>query len=40
MLVSVSDLKKLREAYPNYFKDISRFNEMIETMLDFKRQKS
>lgn len=36
VLVSVSDLKKLRDAYPNYFKDISRFREMIKAMLDFK----
>lgn len=38
VLVSVSDLKKLRDAYPNYFKDISRFREMIKAMLDFKAE--
>jgi len=36
VLVSVSDLKKLRDAYPNYFKDISRFRELIKAMLDFE----
>lgn len=40
VLVSVSDLKKLHDAYPNYFKDISRFREMIKVMLDFKHKTS
>lgn len=40
VLVSVSDLKKLHDAYPNYFKDISRFKEMITAMLDFKAKTS
>lgn len=38
VLVSVNDLKKLHDAYPNYFKDISRFREMIKAMLDFKTE--
>lgn len=40
VLVSVSDLKKLHDAYPNYFKDISRFKELIMAMLDFKHKMS
>lgn len=40
VLVSVNDLKKLHDAYPNYFKDISRFREMIKAMLDFKHKAS
>lgn len=40
VLVSVSDLRKLRDAYPNYFKDISRFREMIGVMLDFGHKMS
>ncbi len=36
VLVSVSDLKKLRDAYPNYFKDISMFRDIIKSMLDFQ----
>ena len=38
VLVSVSDLRSLRDAYPNYFKDISRFTELITTMLDFRNK--
>ncbi len=37
VLVSVGNLKKLHDAYPNYFKDISKFNEIIKLMLDFRR---
>ncbi len=40
VLVSVNDLKRLRDAYPNYFKDISRFREMIKAMLDFEYKMS
>jgi len=35
VLVSVNNLKKLHEAYPNYFKNISRFTKMVNIMLDF-----
>lgn len=40
ILVAVNDLKKLHDAYPNYFKDISRFMEMITSMLAFKPKMS
>lgn len=37
VLVSVSNLRKLHEAYPNYFKDITRFAKIINVMLDSGR---
>ncbi len=37
VMVSVNDLQKLREAYPNYFRDITRFAKMIEITLDFRK---
>lgn len=40
VLVSVNNLKKLHDAYPNYFRDISRFKELIMAMLDFKHKAS
>lgn len=36
VLVSVSDLKKLHDAYPNYFKSISEFANKIKFMLDLQ----
>lgn len=33
VLVTVNDLLRLRDIYPSYFKDITRFREIIEVML-------
>lgn len=40
ILVSVSNLKKMQDAYPNYFMDISRFKQVIKFMLDYREKMS
>lgn len=40
VLVSVSNLKKMQDAYPNYFMDISRFKQVIKFMLDYREKMS
>lgn len=35
VLVSVNDLQKLHDAYPNYFKSITEFAEKVLSILDF-----
>lgn len=39
VLVSVNDIKKLREAYPNYFTDLREFIVRINDILDFLHKK-
>lgn len=39
VLVSVSDIKKLNDAYPNYFLNLKYFNELIEFLLEKSNKK-